>query len=55
MTTLKYSVNVAEELYILPGMETFAKKPEFLKLLRESKWKPVRRYKKSPLVFVVCL
>ena len=29
------------------GMETFAKKPEFLKLLRELKSTPVRHYKKK--------
>ena len=43
-----------KELYILTEMETFAKEPEFLKLLRELKSMPVRRYKKSPLAFVVC-
>ena len=44
-----------KELYILPGMKTFAKEPEFFKLLRELKLMPVRRYKKSLLVFLVCL
>ena len=31
-----------EELYILPGMETFAKEPKFGKLLQELKSTPVR-------------
>ena len=54
-TTPNGLVTLSKELYILTGMETFAKEPEFLKLLRELKSTPARRYKKSPLVFVVCL
>ena len=35
-----------KELYILTGMETSAKEPEFLKLLRKLKLTPVRVIKK---------
>ena len=51
----QYIHTYTKKLYISTGMETFAKEYEFLKLLRELKLTPVRRYKKSPLVFVVCL
>ena len=44
-----------KELYILTGMETFAKGPEFFKLLRELKSTPVRRYKKNQwFLWYVC-
>ena len=44
-TTPMVKTCVTKELYILTGMETFAKEPELLKLLRELKSTPVRRYK----------
>ena len=53
--TVRYFNDVNQRIINFKGMETFAKKPRFLKLLRELNPTPVSYNKKSPLFLLhVC-